>query len=73
MNSDVAAEVTARKPLLTVREVSVWLNVSEGWVRDHASGRRRPILPSVKLGKSRRFREEAVDALIRDLSKDGAA
>jgi hypothetical protein len=36
--------------LLSVSEVAKWLNVSTGWVRDHASGRRTPRLPAVKLG-----------------------
>jgi excisionase family DNA binding protein len=49
--------------LLTVREVAQWLQVSEAWVRDHAS-RRRPVLPSVKLGKSLRFRREDVEDFI---------
>ena len=32
--------------LLTVPEVARWLAVSPSWVRDHAMGRRRPVLPS---------------------------
>ena len=28
--------------LLTVQEVAKMLNVSTGWVRDHATGRRKP-------------------------------
>lgn len=31
-----------RSQLLTVRQVSEWLNVSPSWVRDHATNRRRP-------------------------------
>jgi predicted DNA-binding transcriptional regulator AlpA len=41
--------------LLIVPEVARWLAVSRSWVRDHATGRRRPLLPCVKLGKSLRF------------------
>ena len=41
--------------------------------RDHASGRRRPLLPSVKLGKSLRFREEDVNLFIQDLVEKRAA
>jgi hypothetical protein len=41
---------------LTVEEVAQWLRVTEGWVREHASGRRRPKLPSEKFGKYIRFR-----------------
>jgi hypothetical protein len=47
--------------LLGVQDVAEWLNLSPGWVRDHASGRRRPILPSLKLGKLLRFRKSDVD------------
>jgi hypothetical protein len=36
-----------RSQLLTVRQVSEWLNVSPSWVRDHATNRRRPALPCV--------------------------
>ena len=54
----------AQAKLLTPREVSEWLGVSEAWVRDHANGRRRPVLPSVKLGKTVRFRAEDVEQFI---------
>jgi len=50
--------------LLTPKEVAEWLGVSAGWVLDHASGRRRPCLPSVKLGKAVRFRREDVQTFI---------
>jgi len=52
--------------LLTPREVADWLMVSVGWVLDHALGRRRPYLPSVKLGKAVRIRREDVDRLIEE-------
>jgi predicted DNA-binding transcriptional regulator AlpA len=51
-------------PLLTPRDVAERLRVSVAWVFDHASGRRRPFLPSVKLGKAVRFRPEDVDQFI---------
>lgn len=60
-----------RSPLLTVRQVSEWLNVSPSWVRDHATNRRRPALPSLKLGKSLRFREDQLAEWIRQLSEQG--
>jgi len=53
-------------PLLTVAEVASILRVSQGWIRDHASGRRRPVLPSVKLGKCLRFRREDVQNFIEE-------
>ena len=60
--------------LLTPKSVAEWLEVSVSWVLDHASGRRRPHLPSVKLGKAVRFRREDVEAFIREcLRLRGAA
>jgi excisionase family DNA binding protein len=59
--------------MLTVSDIARWLNVSIGWVHDHASGRRQPVLPSIKLGKSVRFREEDVNAWLTALSKERAA
>jgi Helix-turn-helix domain len=60
------------KRLLDVSEIAEWLGVSNGWVRDHASGRRHPRLPAVKLGPSRgkglwKFREEDVQQFILEL------
>ena len=46
----------SRVELLTTKEVASMLRVSCGWVRDHASGRRRPKMLCVKLGKAVRFR-----------------
>ena len=46
--------------LLTVQEVAAWLRVSPAWVRAHASGHRRPVIPSIKLGAFRMFRYSAV-------------
>jgi hypothetical protein len=45
--------------LLTDDDVSRILRVSKGWVKDHASGRRRPSLPCIRLGgkgSPRRYR-----------------
>ncbi len=44
-----------RERLLTPEEVAEILSVKVGWVLDHCS-RRRPFLPSVKLGKAVQFR-----------------
>lgn len=59
------------KRLLNVSDVAQWLDVSEGWVRDHASGRRHPRLRAIKLGSSRgkglwKFREEDVHEFIEE-------
>lgn len=55
--------------LLTVPEVARWLAVSPSWVRDHATGRRRPVLPCVKLGKSMRFEGDVVAKWLEDLRR----
>jgi predicted DNA-binding transcriptional regulator AlpA len=54
----------AREDLLSATDVAQWLGVSRAWVYEHSNGRRRPYLPSVKLGKSVRFRPADVEAFI---------
>jgi excisionase family DNA binding protein len=54
--------------LLTPKDVAELLAVSVNWVLDHAS-RRRPLLPSVKLGKAVRFRREEVEKFIRECAR----
>ena len=63
----------AATKLLTVSEVARWLAVSPSWVRDHATGRRRPAMPSIKLGKSLRFEEKGIAEWIEALRRDGKA
>jgi excisionase family DNA binding protein len=57
------------EPLLTVQEVADWLRVEPSWVRAHANGNRRPILPSIKIGKFRRFIKSDVNEFLRSLPK----
>ena len=63
----------ATTKLLTVSEVARWLAVSPSWVRDHATARRRPTLPCIKLGKSLRFEEKGVAEWLEALRRDGRA
>jgi predicted DNA-binding transcriptional regulator AlpA len=52
--------------LLTARDVAERLQMSQAWVRDHAT-RREPRLPVVRIGNTRsplRFRAEDIDAFI---------
>src|SRR5579862_9094011 len=66
----------APEKLLGAKEVAHWLGVSRAWVFEHSNGRRRPFLPSVKLGKSVRYRPVDVDAFIIEcerFSRRGAA
>jgi hypothetical protein len=51
--------------LLTAAEVAENLRVSTNWVHAHAEGKRKPVLPSVKLGKFRMFREADVQEFVR--------
>lgn len=59
--------------LLTVADVAAMLRVSRGWVQDHASGRRRPMLLCVKLGRPLRFRIEDVRRFIDECTRNHAA
>lgn len=49
--------------LLTTAQTAKMLQLSEEWVRAHASGKRRPILPAVKIKSGLktiyRFEEES--------------
>ena len=70
MNAPVPVnENPFRKPeherLLTPGDVARWLGVSAGWVRDHAT-RKQPRLPVVRLGKLMRFRDEQVEAFLKE-------
>jgi len=57
--------------LLTALEVAKILNVSTAWVYDHAY-RKRPIIPSVRLGKAVRFRTVDVQQFIDELTRRAA-
>jgi excisionase family DNA binding protein len=52
-------------PLMTVEEVAQYLAMSPAWVRQHACGLRKPHLPSIKLGKSVRFRRATIQTFIK--------
>lgn len=56
-------------PLSTVSAAAQRLHASTGWVRDHATGRRKPLLPAVNMGKRLRFREEQVNSIIDHLGE----
>lgn len=60
--------MTMPETLLTPKEVATILAVSTAWVLDHSS-RRRPHLPSVKLGKAVRFRRTEVEAFILECAR----
>jgi len=43
--------------------------VSENWVRDHGTGRRRPALACVKLGRTIRFRMSDVEQFVEECTR----
>ena len=51
--------------LLTARQVTDRLGVSERWVRDHTT-RRNPRIRAMKLGSLTRYRWEDVEAFLKD-------
>jgi predicted DNA-binding transcriptional regulator AlpA len=55
--------------LLNVEEVAALLGMSPAWVRQHSNGLRRPFIPSVKMGKSVRYRRERVMEFIRSMER----
>ena len=70
--SELSASATIRPhpdPLLDVLEVARMLNMSEAWVRQHSNGLRRPSIPSIKFGKSVRFRRESILAFIESMER----
>lgn len=54
--------------LLTAEDVARILHVSTAWVYDHAD-RKRPQVPSVRLGKAVRFRPEDVQTFIEAMTR----
>lgn len=57
--------------LLSVADVCNALGVSRAWVMEHSNGRRRPVLPSIKLGKVRRFDPVDLERFIGDCRRIG--
>jgi excisionase family DNA binding protein len=72
MNAFLAASPTVRADfdwLLTVEQVAERLGMSAAWVRQHSNGMRQPSIPSVKLGKSVRFRPAAIAEFIKAMER----
>jgi|HubBroStandDraft_4_1064222.scaffolds.fasta_scaffold01361_11 predicted DNA-binding transcriptional regulator AlpA len=73
-NSKLSGSTERRAtPLLTAKDVAAELSVSEAWVRDHATGRRLPALPVVRLGGRKavlRFRREDLDRFLQFHSRN---
>jgi hypothetical protein len=63
------ADVRPIRQLVKARDVAKKLGVSISWVIQHASGKRRPYLPAVKMGPGRsplRFDPNDVEKFIDD-------
>ena len=54
--------------LLTAEQVALRLGVTPGWVY---AGSRSGLIPTVTLGRYRRYRREAIDAWVRELERTG--
>lgn len=54
--------------ILSTTQVAQWLLVSRAWVLDHASSRRKPVLPGFRAGKLWRFRKSDVEAWIDEMA-----
>jgi len=71
--SELSAPSPIRQPdpdrLMTVEEVAHMVCMSAAWVRQHSNGLRRPSIPSIKFGKSVRFRRESVLAFIESMER----
>lgn len=55
--------------LCSAKQVAEWLGTSQAWVLAHANGNRKPVLPSVKMGKMVRFRSDAVQQFIEECTR----
>ena len=54
--------------LMTPEQLAKELAVSQAWIRDHVSGRRKPVLPHVWLGERRgllRFRRSEIKEFLK--------
>jgi hypothetical protein len=60
--------------LLTPEDLTKQLRVSMAWVRDHAAGRRRPVIPSINLGTKQhpqyRFDRKVIQEWLNQLAKN---
>jgi excisionase family DNA binding protein len=57
------------KRLLTAAEVASLLGVPKSWVYERS---RQGVIPTVELGRYRRFREEAIARMIDELERGAA-
>ena len=68
-NSGLATDRSPIRQLVKAREVANKLGVSVSWVIQHASGKRKPYLPAIKMGPGRsplRFDPSDIERFIED-------
>ena len=61
--------------LMTPEELADELAVSQAWIRNHVSGRRKPVLPHVWLGERRgllRFRRSEIEVFLKCNTRNAA-
>lgn len=63
-------QATQPGTLLTAEQVARMLGVTPGWVYAQS---RTGLVPTVTLGRYRRYRREAIDAWLRDIEALGAS
>jgi hypothetical protein len=63
-------DVIIIRKYLTAAEVARELRKTPAWVRAHSNGNRKPIIPSIKPGKERLYRPEAIDQAMRLLEQE---
>lgn len=63
-------QATEPGTLLTAEQVARMLGVTQGWVYAQS---RTGLIPTVTLGRYRRYRWEAIDAWLRDIEALGAS
>lgn len=66
VSSEGQGEPLGPERLLTAPQVADVLQLSTQWVWEHATGRKRPKLPCVRLGSMLRFRREDLAQFIRE-------
>ena len=60
--SEPKSKTLKEESLLTMEELAEWLKVPRDWVRDHSNGHRGVQIPSIKIGRYRRYRKSEVEA-----------
>lgn len=68
LNSQAATSKINNNPddYMTAAEVAAYIRKKPAWVKSHSNGNAQPTIPSIKMGKERVYRREAVDVSMID-------